>query len=275
VLDVKDLTPTVGSAVTIDADTLVSGAHARELRELLVQRGALVFRGVDLDDDQLRAFTGTLGEVRMGTVYEQAGEGMLKIVDIAGAYFWHFDGAYTELPPFASVLAPRVIAPEGGQTEFANVYAAFDDLPADEQDHLMTIEVVHSMKAAFNDATPEPTLEQFQSWMGWRKTLPLVWTHTSGRRSLVLGATTSYVVGMHPADGHELLARLLTHATQDKYVYRHEWEPGDVVVWDNTGVMHRVRPFDLATGRLMHRFTIEGTETLDGAPVPAAAGSAA
>ena len=220
----------------------------------------LVFPGVGLDDDQTRTFTGTLGEVRMDGAYETAG--MLKVVDIAGTYFWHFDGAYTEVPPLATVITPRVIAPEGGQTEFANTYAAFEALPVEEQEYLMTLEVVHSMKAAFNDATPEPTLEQFQSWMGWRKTLPLVWTHVSGRRSLAIGATASYVVGMHPADGHELLTRLLQHATSDAFVYRHEWSPGDVVVWDNTGTLHRVRPFDLASGRLMHRFAVEGVETL-------------
>ena len=127
------------------------------------------------------------------------------------------------------------------------------------------------MKSAMNNAVPEPSLEHFQSWMGHQGTRPLVWHHQSGRRSLVVGATASYVVGMHVADSHELLQRLLNHATQPKFVYRHHWQIGDVVIWDNTGTMHRARPFDLESGRRMHRFAVEGTEPMAAVPVSRAA----
>jgi alpha-ketoglutarate-dependent taurine dioxygenase len=221
-----------------------------------------------LTDEELCTFTSTVGTLRQGALHES--RGMLKVVHIPGSYFWHVDGTYTAMPPFATVLAPRVVASEGGDTEFANTYAAFDDLPVDEQEYLSTLEVVHTMKAAHNYAVPEPTLERFQSWQGHRGTRPLVWRHRSGRRSLVLGATASHVVGMHFADSHDLLQRVLTHATQDKYVYRHKWKMGDVVIWDNTGTMHRVRPFDLASGRELHRFAVEGIEPL-GTPAQHAA----
>jgi alpha-ketoglutarate-dependent taurine dioxygenase len=260
VLDVKDLTPTIGSLVSVDPDTLLSGACATELRELLVQRGVIAMRGVDFDDAQLRAFTETMGELRMGTVYEQENNGMLKIVHIPGSYFWHIDGTYTGVLPFATVLTPRVVAPEGGSTEFANTYAAFEDLPADEQEYLKTLEVVHSVEASNRFAAPEQSPEHFAQFLDYRHTQPLVWQHESGRCSLVVGFTASHVIGMHVAESYELLQRLLVHATQDKYVYRHEWEMGDLVMWDNTGTMHRVRPFDLSAGRLMHRFTLEGYE---------------
>ena len=269
-LDVTHLTPTIGAEVVTDADALLSGAHADELRGLLVARGVIAIRGIDFDDDQLRAFSQSMGDLRMGTVYEQEHDGMLKIVDIAGTYFWHIDGTYTGIPPFGTVLVPRVVAPEGGSTEFASTYAAFDDLPADEQEYLKTLEVVHSVEAANRNAVPEKTMEGFEQFLGYRHTQPLVWQHRSGRCSLVIGATASHVIGMHPADSHELLQRLLTHATQDKYVYRHEWAMGDIVMWDNTGTMHRVRPFDLASGRLMHRFTLEGFEPIH-APEPTVA----
>ena len=131
-----------------------------------------------------------------------------------------------------------------------------------EQEYLSTLQVVHTMKAAFNNATPEPTLEQFKAWQGHRGVRPLVWRHKSGRRSLVLGATASHIEGMHFVHSYELLQRLLAHTTQDKYVYRHKWRMGDVVIWDNTGTLHRVRPFDLACGRRMHRFAVEGVEPL-------------
>jgi len=270
-LDVKDLTPTIGSEVSADPEKLLSGAYADELRELLIARGAIVMRGIDFDDDQLRTFAQTMGELRMGTVYEQENNGMLKIVDIPGAYFWHIDGTYTGIPPFATVLAPRVVAPVGGGTEFANLYAAFDDLPADEQEYLKTLEVVHSVEAAHRYAVPEQTVEEFERFLRpeYRHTQPLVWQHSSGRCSLVIGVTASHVIGMHPADSYELLDRLLAHVTQEKYVYRHEWAMGDLCMWDNTGTMHRARPFDLASGRLNHRFTLEGFEPVR-APATAA-----
>jgi alpha-ketoglutarate-dependent taurine dioxygenase len=268
-LTTKDLSPLIGSQLIIDADTLLAGTHADEIRQLLVKRGVLLIRGLNLSDDQLRTLTSTIGKVREGAMHEE--KGMLKVFHIPGAQFWHLDGAYTDIPPFATVLTARVLANVGGQTEFANTYAAYEDLPADEQEYLAGLEVVHSMKAAMNHAVPEPTLEHFQSWLGHQGTRPLVWQHRSGRRSLVVGATASYVVGMQAADSHELLQRLLMHATQPKFVYRHEWQLGDIVIWDNTGCMHRARPFDLESGRLMHRFAVEGTEPIAAVSVSQAA----
>jgi len=257
-----EIKPLIGSEVVIDAEALLSGKHAEELKELLVRRGALVMRNIDFDDDQLRAFAKTMGELRQGTIYEQENAGMLKIFNIPGSLFWHIDGTYTGVPPFATVLAPRVIAPKGGDTEFANLYAAFDDLPEEEKEYLSTLEVVHTMKAAMNYANPEPTWEDFKIWEGHRQVLPLVWRHKSGRRSLLIGATASHIVGMHLADSYELLMRLNAHATQEKYTYLHHWKMGDLAMWDNTGTMHRARPFDVSSGRQMHRFTLEGIETI-------------
>lgn len=268
-LNRTDLTPLIGSEVVMDTETLLAGTRAAEIRALLVERGVLVFRDKHLTDEQLCDFTSTIGTLRQGALHES--RGMLKVVHIPGSYFWHVDGTYTAMPPFATVLAPRVVAPEGGDTEFANTYAAFDDLPDQEQEYLSTLNVVHTMKAAHNYAVPEPTLERFQSWQGHRGTRPMVWRHKSGRRSLVLGATASHVVDMHFADSHDLIQRVMAHATQEKYVYRHKWKMGDIVIWDNTGTMHRVRPFDLASGRELHRFAVEGTEPL-GTPEQHAAG---
>jgi len=264
VLDVKDLTSTIGSEVSIDLETLLSGSAADELRDLLMARGVLVMRGIDFDDEQLRAFAGTMGELRMGTIYEQENAGMLKIVHIPGTFFWHVDGTYTGLPPFATVLAPRALAPEGGDTEFANTYAAFEALPADEQAHLETLRVVHTMKAGQDRATPDATLEQIENYLKYRATQPLVWQHRSGRKSLVLGATASHILDMHPAESAELIDRVQAHITQPQFVYHHTWQMGDVVMWDNTGTMHRVLPFDPTAGRLLYRFTLEGIEPFSG-----------
>jgi alpha-ketoglutarate-dependent taurine dioxygenase len=261
----SELTPRIGSRVELDVDTLLSGARAAALRDLLVDRGVVVIAGVHLDDDQQRAFTHTMGELRLGTVYEQENAGMLKITHLAGTYFWHMDGTYDEVPPFASILSARAVPPVGGETEFANTQAAWDDLPADEQERLLPLEVWHSMRASQTWAYEQPTLEQIAMWMTYERQQPLVWQRTSGRRSLVIGSTSAYVVGMHPAEGRELIDGLLRHATQPQYVYRHRWQEGDLVMWDNTRTLHRVRPHDQTFPRVMHRFTLEGTEPFRGA----------
>jgi alpha-ketoglutarate-dependent taurine dioxygenase len=100
----------------------------------------------------------------------------------------------------------------------------------------------------------------------WRKrpakTHPLVWQHRSGRRSLVLGATTDHVVGMGRDEGRALLDDLLARATEPERVYRHEWNVGDVVIWDNRGVLHRACPYDPTSPRDMHRTTFAGDEAI-------------
>jgi len=269
VFEVEDLTPRVASQVFTDLETLLSGTHADELRELLVARGVIVMRGIAFDLDQQRAFTETLGNVRPGIEYETGPRGLLKVRELLGARWWHSDVLYDVVPPFASVLTPYVIAPEGGQTEFANTYAAYEDLPADEQEYLSTLEVVCSMKVAQDKFNPDASIEELEGWARYRQVNPLVWRHGSGHRSLVLGASVSHVLGLQPYDSFELLDRLVEHATQPQFVYRHEWEEGDVVIWDNTGTMHRVLPYDLACGRELHRFTIEGVESLASEPATA------
>jgi alpha-ketoglutarate-dependent taurine dioxygenase len=87
-----------------------------------------------------------------------------------------------------------------------------------------------------------------------------VWTHLSGRRSLVLGATTESVVGMDSAEGRAFLDGLLERSTTPDRVYRHEWEIGDLVIWDNTGVLHRALRYDETSPRDMHRTTLYGKE---------------
>jgi alpha-ketoglutarate-dependent taurine dioxygenase len=89
-----------------------------------------------------------------------------------------------------------------------------------------------------------------------------VWQHRSGRRSLVLGATTDHVVGMERDEGRALLDDLLARATEPERVYRHVWNVGDVVIWDNRGVLHRACPYDPTSPRDMHRTTFAGDEAI-------------
>jgi alpha-ketoglutarate-dependent taurine dioxygenase len=96
-----------------------------------------------------------------------------------------------------------------------------------------------------------------------KKVHPLVWHHRSGRNSLVLSNSATAVVGMDLEEGHELLRRLLEWATQPRFVYTHEWEVDDLVIWNNTGAMHRVKAYDPGYGRRLHRTTLLGDEPFD------------
>jgi alpha-ketoglutarate-dependent taurine dioxygenase len=95
-----------------------------------------------------------------------------------------------------------------------------------------------------------------------RKPLPLVWKHLSGRKSLLLGNSAHHVVGMDPLEGKGLLIRLRDWATQPEFVYSHTWKVGDLVMWDNTGSLHRVIPYEVDSKRMLHRTKLEGEEPI-------------
>ena len=115
----------------------------------------------------------------------------------------------------------------GGQTEFCNTYAAYDDLPQADKDAIADLRVVHSAERSQYYVRPEMSYEEITFWQkSPTKSCPLVWTHQSGRKSLLLGATADYVIGMPVEESRALLARLRDWATQPQYVYRHEWQAG-------------------------------------------------
>ncbi|MFT4046409.1 MAG: TauD/TfdA family dioxygenase [Solimonas sp.] len=262
------LTPNVGSEIQSDADTLLSGQHAAEIRDLLAQRGVLIFRKLFLDGPQQVAFAKTLGDVLpQGEDYimkisldprESPGAEYLK-----GSFYWHIDGATDEVPTRAALLTAKKLSPTGGQTEFCNTYAAYEALPDDEKKAFEQLRIVHSFETAQRMVNPEPSWPELQMWQRMPpRRHPLVWTHQSGRKSLVLGATASHVDGMGLEEGRALLCRVLEWATQRQFVYSHEWQVGDLLIWDNTGVMHRVLPYAFDSGRMMHRTTLVGEEAL-------------
>lgn len=273
-LTVNDLRPRIGSEIRVDKAELLSGTLRDEIRALLVERGVIVFRDIDLSDEEQRGLARQLGDLRTGTVSKEGDEGLMKItlnakenpdyVDFfPGSLLWHMDGTYDAVPPFATILRPIRIVAEGGQTEWTNNYAAYEDLPAEDKAQLDRLNCVHTMLAAMVHAVPDASIEKVQRWMSYPDRVhPLVWAHKSGRRSLALSTSCSHIEGMYPADSHDLLTRLMAHATQDQYVYRHEWRPNDLLMWDNTGTMHRARPYDPDADRLLHRFTLNGEEPI-------------
>jgi len=267
-LETVDLTPRIGTELKTDVASLVSGEHARDIKQLLQRRGVLVVRGLHIDDQSQLAFAKSLGEVQ-----PQGAGGIFKItIDpdvnpgaeyVKGSFFWHIDGASDDVPNFAAMLSAKSLSSTGGDTHFANTYAAYDELPEDEKRRYDGMRVVHSFETSQRYVNPEPNSRELEFWQTRTpKVHPLVWTHTTGRKSLVLGSTADHIAGLDPAEGRMILNRLREWATQPQFVYVHKWSEGDLLIWDNTGTMHRVDAYPLEENRLMHRTTIDGEEAI-------------
>lgn len=275
---IEPIKPHIGGAVHVEKEHLLDEETVAGVREALEHRGVLVFPRINLTDAEQLAFTDKLG--KRGNYNRQApgtGAGGEKDVYtitldkkinsqpeyVLGTFFWHIDGVTIDQPlPKATLLTARKLSPTGGQTEFASTYAAFETLPEKEKAALGELKVVHKMEASMRPVFDELAEEDLARWRGMSKVMvhPLVWTHHSGRKSLVIGSHADSVVDLPVAHGRSLLVRLQEWAAQPAFSYRHEWQEGDLVIWDNCGCMHRVVPYDENSGRRMHRTTIMGEE---------------
>jgi alpha-ketoglutarate-dependent taurine dioxygenase len=265
-LNARDLKPLIGTQIQAARPALLAGEHSSQLRDMLERRGVLLFRELNLSDDEQLRFAATLGQV-----IQQGDKGIFKITldqklnptadYLHATYHWHIDGAQDDVPTRASLLTARVLSKVGGQTEFANTYAAYEALPENKKRLVDSLRVVHSQEYIQRIMHPNPTPEQLARWREHREKIhPMAWTHRSGRKSLVLGLTAGRIEGMEPEASTALLAEMQAWATQPQFVYRHEWTVGDMIIWDNTGVMHRVEKYPADSGRLLSRTTLVGEE---------------
>ena len=266
----EQIKPKIGSRILNSKDELLSGALADQINDLLEQRGVLVFPEVHFTDDEQIAFSNSLG----GNALELRGESVFKIsLDanvnkeaveyLKGSLFWHIDGTMNKVPIRGSVLSSKVLPTWGGNTEFCNTYAAYEALSEERKREIADYRVVHSMWNTLLYHTPEPTLAELKEYQSMGEVvLPLVWKHASGRKSLVLGNTAQRVIGLSDMESAQVLHGLREWATSAPFHYAHEWHVGDTVMWDNTGTMHRARPYDPDCGRLLHRTKTAGVEPI-------------
>lgn len=274
-LTARRLTDTVGAElVDVDAHRLLHDDDLpHECMEALERYGVLLLRGLPIDDDLQVEFCRRLGEVVQFPKYENP-----NVMEISFdptnpnvSYFpsndhWHFDGSMDDIPAKAVTLSARVLASDGGETEFASTYAAYDALSDAEKESFAELRVLHTFEAIQRRSYPNPTPEQLEDWASWpQREHPLVWEHRSGRRSLVFGHSASHIVGMDFDAGRALLDDLSRRATAPDRVLRHEWQVGDLVIWDNLGLLHRACPFDRTEARRMHRTTLAGDEPITSA----------
>ncbi len=267
------LTANVGAEVIgVDCDRLVADeAIPGLILDALEEHGVLVFRGLFPDDATQVAFA-----KRMGRVDAHPDRPIPEVTTISldpskspiaeylqGTFDWHIDGTTDDIPNKATILTAHAVAESGGETEFASTYGAFEALTDEEKNRFEKLEVVHSLAASQRRSHPDPTPEQMAAWERRpSRRHPLVWRHRSGRRSLVIGITAAGVVQMDEDEGLALLDDLLDRSTAPDRMYRHEWQVGDMVIWDNCGVLHRACPYDASSTREMHRSVLLGDEPI-------------
>jgi alpha-ketoglutarate-dependent taurine dioxygenase len=276
-LRLRKLTDTIGAEVIgVDGEQMAKDRDlAGAILDALEANGVLIFRGLHLVPEDQVAFCRHLGEVDRSAGHHPV-PGIFRVTldtnknpnaaYLHATFHWHVDGCTPEgdeAPQMATVLSAVAVAGDGGQTEFASTYAAYDDLDPDEQERVGSLRAAYSLEASQRLVEPNPTDEQLERWRSRKASeFPLVWTHHDGRRSLVIGASCDHVVGMPAEESRALLDDLLARATRAERVYRHEWSVGDTVIWDNRGVLHRAIPYDPASDREMLRTTVLGDEPI-------------
>ncbi|MGE4239443.1 TauD/TfdA dioxygenase family protein [Ramlibacter sp.] len=179
---------------------------------------------------------------------------------------WHTDTSYKEIPTRVTFLWAREVTPTGGETEFADMCAAWEALPAERQRSLIGLRAVHSLfhsrgLVGFTDFSDEeraafPPVAH-----------PLVRKHASGRTALYLSSHASHIEGMPYEEGSRLLQELTEHATKERFVLSHTWRQGDLVIWDDSATLHRGRPYD----EFKDRRVLQRTSANEAQPLRAAA----
>ncbi len=256
---------------------------AAKIEAAMDEFAVLVFRDQVLDESQQMAFTRALGPVDMGLLkvlqrrsrFKEAGMIDISNVDLESQILerddprlitmlanqlWHSDSSFKQPSAKYSLLLACILPEQGGETEFADMRAAYDALPDEVRGELEGLAAEHSafhsrIQLGDRQYTPED-LAKYPT-VAW----PIVRTHPGSRRkTLFIGAHATHIVGWPVPEGRLLLAELLEHATQSRFVYRHTWRPGDLVIWDNRAVLHRGRRYDLSRRRELRRSTVEDAQ---------------
>ena len=284
-LQLKPLTPVFAAAASgIDLGRTPDAATVRAIDQAMDRYAVLVFRGQPLDQDQQVNFTRAFGSLDSGLTKVTKSVGRFKhaeLLDIANVLtdgsiaprghkrlasmlanqLWHSDSSFQAIPGKYSMLSAVILPSEAGETEYADMRAAYDALPERTKRKLDGLVAEHAaLHSRIWLGDTEWTEEQKQAIppVLW----PIVRTHPgSGRKSLFIGAHANKILGWPIPEARVFLLDLLEHATQRQFVYRHEWQVGDFVLWDNRSTLHRGRPYDMAERRELRRTTTEDLES--------------
>jgi alpha-ketoglutarate-dependent 2,4-dichlorophenoxyacetate dioxygenase len=279
-ITVEKLHPLIGARVTgLDLRGPLDDATVSAIDDAINQAAVLVFPGQFITDEQQMAFSRRFGDLETTVAVNRRGYVPrldVHIADISnldhqnqvrtkddrlrlnalGNRLWHSDSSFKRIPARFSLLSARTIPDEGGETQFADMRAAWDALPDKMKARLEGLICEHTQlysraKIGFTDWSAEER-EKMQPVLQ-----VMVRVHPgSGRKSIYLSSHAGQIRGMEEPEARMLLLDLTEHATQPQFVYTHRWTVGDLVMWDNRCTMHRAREYDETQVRDMHRTTV-------------------
>jgi alpha-ketoglutarate-dependent taurine dioxygenase len=283
-MTVRSLHPALGAEVRgidmrspMDAETF-QAVHAAWMRHLV-----LVFPGQPISDEEHVAFSRGFGDLevfhlniirssRVPEIFRVSNvddDGNLMppehptVKQVSLSRIWHTDSSYRPMPCIGSLLHGVEVSRTGGETQFINMYAVYEALPDSLKRQVRGRKARHNFGNLHTLAELKPLTEQDKAAMPpvWQ---PMVRRHpVTGRPSLYISPIyNDEVEGMGAEESQRLIADLAEFAAQPRFMYRHSWEPHDVVMWDNRCTMHGVTPHDPRERRVMHRTTIVGTEAV-------------
>lgn len=278
-LDIRPLHPLFGAEIRgIDVSRALPDALFAQIRAAFEEHSLLLFRGQDLDDARQVAFSERFGPLETTVKSNPAGGtpfARQSNVDMAtgaiippddrrmiyqkGNYFWHSDSSFKRIPALCSLLSARIVPPEGGNTEFASMRAAYEALPEETRRKLDGLVALHSLDHSRSLAAPSVLTDEERSEVPPVPQIMVRRNPVNGRKSLFIGAHAYEIVGWPREEGRAFLAELTDFATQPRFCYSHEWRQGDLIVWDNRCMLHRATAYDATRHkRLMQRTTVAG-----------------
>jgi alpha-ketoglutarate-dependent 2,4-dichlorophenoxyacetate dioxygenase len=276
---IRKLTPVFGAEITGVDLAQVDDASFEEIQDAFENFSVLVFPNQNLDDESQIDFSRRFGELEktqghiannftvkhVSEISNLDPDGKLMAADDPRLLFrigqrnWHSDSSFKRVPAKASLLYARKLPPDGGDTQFSSLRAAYDALPAQRKRGLEgKVAIHHYAYSRRNDGYQLTNEEEDRRFPPVPQAIIRA-NPVNGRKALYVGSHASHIRGMPEEEGCALLRELLAFATQKQFTYLHHWQVGDLVMYDNRAVLHRARPYKITEhARVLHRTTVAG-----------------
>lgn len=275
---VTKLTEHIGAEIEgVDLSAPLSESTVADIKETFERHGVIVFRNQTLPPAAHRDFSANFGPLvghvlnrfnmdecpEVTIISNAVNEKGEKIGADRAGMLWHSDMSFVKRPSLGSLLYCVECPPEGADTQFASMFAAYEALSAEDKEYLSTLEAIHDYPwhyRTYLSHRVQLTAEEEAKTPPVKH--PVIRTHPgTGAQALYVGeGLTRTIAGMDEEEGRKLVVQLSNFATQPQFVYSHKWRPGDLVFWDNRSTMHRATEFDNKYRRFMRRTTILGDE---------------
>jgi len=278
-ITIRKLTPVFGAEITGVDLTRLDDATFEHIEDAFETYSVLVFPNQNLDDDAQIAFSRRFGELEktqghiannfqvkhVSEITNLDPDGKLmapddpRVLYRLGQRNWHSDSSFKRVPAKASLLHARKLPPDGGDTQFASLRAAYDALPEARKRELEDKVAIHHYAYSRRNGGYALTNEAEDKRFPPVPQAMIRANPVNGRKALYVGSHASHIRGMPEEEGRALLKELLDFATQEQFTYLHHWKVGDLVMYDNRAALHRARPYKITEHpRILHRTTVMG-----------------